>query len=406
MTKKMEKIMLIFGATGDLMDKKISPALFALHSQKPDFVDHIFGIGRKPLSKNDFHTKILNSASKKIKVKNYEKLCSKIDYIKVNFSLKNGFDLIKEKIISISEKYSLFIYFAVPSTLYQNLIEKLSEASLINKNTYLMIEKPIGKNLESSIKIEKVFEKYFSQKQIFRIDHYLGKKSIKQIIDFRFNSDKFEPFWSKKYIDKIHITTNEFIGVEKRGKFYDELGALRDVGQNHLLEILAIICMDKPKCDSVSCMQESREEIMKSLNSNIKKFVRGQYKGYLNIPNVKANSKTETYFKIQTDLLLPRWENVSIILESGKRLSKTIKKAVITFKDKNKLVFEINNKNVQYVEEYKNLILDFLNQNQNFFVSKNEVFESWKFIDSTIKKWIKKPLVIYEPNKLSTLNFN
>ena len=272
---------------------------------------------------------------------------------------------------------------------------------------------------------------------------------LQNILSFRFANNLLEQNWNNKYIEKIEIRLLEKIGVEHRGSFYDGLGALRDVGQNHLLQMLALVTMDDPGSFEVNKVRSKRAEILEKLELPtlayiIQETVRAQYKEYKNIKGVSSISKTETYFKIKTLLNSSRWQGVPIFLESGKRMKKQIKEIAITFKHKtpclcppghhfkNQVVFQIEpqekieisflskkpgldmeiqekdfhftyrkrSKKSQYVEEYEKLLLDCVEGNQLLFVSTREIKAMWRYIDPIIDVWQKNkvPLHLYKPD--------
>jgi glucose-6-phosphate 1-dehydrogenase len=288
----------------------------------------------------------------------------------------------------------------------------------------------------------------FREEQIYRIDHYLGKEMTQNILAFRFHNDLFEDLWDKENIENIQIRLLEKIGIEGRGEFYDGVGALRDVGQNHILQLLALTTMDKPVDLSADSVREQRIKILRTLKPLEKMSFRGQYEIFTKEDGVNSKSKTETYFKVAALLSHPRWNGVPITLEGGKRIEER-KEVIFTFKHKlpclcptgthfqNRIIFSIApkegitidfwtkkpgldyemqkekfsylyrdaRKKAQYIEEYEKLLLDCITGNQLLFVSTEEVTAMWDFIDPIESSWGKNdtPLVLYKEDTKSIL---
>jgi len=298
--------------------------------------------------------------------------------------------------------------------------------------------------------LDLLLAKLFKGEQIFRIDHYLAKEMLQNILTFRFANDIFEEIWNNRFIEQIEIKLLEEVGVEDRGLFYEGLGALRDVGQNHHLQMLALLTMNHPLKFDAESVRAKRAEILQTLRTpsqeEIENFTaRAQHEGYKNIPGVNRNSQTETYFKTLAFLDAPRWQGVPIVLESGKRMGRAQKEIIITFRHlqpclcppgkthhKNKIIFQIEpeekiiinfwskapglgldtkegnfdflyrekHKKVQYTEEYEKLLLDCIVGDQTLFLSTAEVKEMWRYVDPIVRAWEenKVPLLTYKPD--------
>lgn len=302
--------------------------------------------------------------------------------------------------------------------------------------------------------MEATLKKFFKEDQIFRIDHYLGKKIIQNIISLRFNNNIFENNWGNKLVEKIEVFLWESIGIENRGEFFDSVGALRDVGQNHVLQMLALVTMDKPKKLDAKSFRESRFRLLKSIKKiNLKKInsetFRAQFKGYTDLNEIASKSTTETFFRIETEILNKNWNNVPIILEGGKNMPRPKKEIIITFKhsspchcpssnhQKNQLKinldsatismglwfkkpgiapnlekYEINLGNLKEednknLDEYERLIFDCFKSDQLLFVSAHEVLAMWRFIDPILTGWSKglPKLIKYESGSYPILNY-
>ena len=437
----MNTKLIIFGATGDLVIKKIAPSLIELlEENKLDSSTQIIGFARRNYSNQDYFN-FLNENLKNHKTS--EKFENQTSFVSSEFDVDKGYLELQNL---VNENDNVIYYFSVAPDFYEVITKQLKKFNLNFENSKVLMEKPIGKNLEEARKIENILSESFNDSQIYRIDHYLQKKMLKNIFAFRFYNSTFKANWNNQFIESIHVYAYENFGVENRGDFYDPLGALRDVGQNHLLQLLVVTTMDEPESFDPDSIRKSRAalfsqvEVMTKEKAS-KQSYRAQHKGYLDVEGVSENSKTETYFKIVTQLDSPRWRNVPIILEAGKSLNRNEIKVVVNFRKNTKKLsgsFPIQNienkvefsfkpsekidigfdlisesldqglvctieeraEQQRYVEEYKHVILDSIKGDLTWFVSKEEVFEAWKFIDPIEEAW-KEDLVdlkIYDQN--------
>lgn len=456
-------VLVIFGATGDLMVKKIVPALYHLYEkQKLPKMFKVFGVARRPLTDQEFHEHIGQILREHPDVKtnkdDVDKFFNYFSYHQGNFDVSSDYKSLAKILGRVDNEWKVcsnkLFYLAVPPDATKPIFKHLAASGLTipcgpNEGwTRVIVEKPFGENQKTAEELDMLLGKLFKEEQIYRIDHYLAKEMLQNILNFRFSNTLFEQSWNNKFIEKIEIRLLESIGVEGRGGFYDGVGALRDVGQNHLLQMLALITMEDPGNLEAETVRRLRAQVLNSLrvftSREIKNYTfRGQYKGYREIKGVVTNSKTETYFKVLAFLDSTRWQGVPIILESGKRLEKS-KEIVVTFKHpspclcppgkhfKNTVTFSLEPKEAitidflsktpglthaiekrsfdftirdlenksQYVEEYEKLLLDCINGNQLLFLSTEEVKTTWNYIDPIINAWKKDqvPLVMYQPD--------
>lgn len=469
-SNQLPTIFVIFGATGDLMAKKIVPALFHLFSEgKLPSLFEVIGVARRDLSGKSFgeYIESILTNHKDISVSPNERtsFLSLFSYHQGLFQNGADYKRLAKTLGQVDGKWRVcsnkLFYLAVPPELYETIFRHLASSGLTEPCspeegwTRVIVEKPQGKNLKTTQKIEKLLAKLFKEIQIYRIDHYLAKEILQNILSFRFSNSMFEQSWSNKFIERIEIRLLESIGVEARGSFYEGVGALRDVGQNHLLQMLALVAMDHPLVFNTDSIREKRQALLSSLmplsSNQIKgSTFRAQYKGYRNIKGVDPRSSTETYFKIRAFCDSPRWQGVPIILEGGKRISEPRKEIVVTFKHptpclcpqgppaggkehyKNKVTFSLEPKEgiviqfwskkpgfeflmeertldfllrekhgaSQYVEEYAKLLLDCIAGDQTLFLSTKEVEAMWRFIDPIVEAWQKNlvPLEFYPPD--------
>ena len=457
-------IIVILGATGDLMTRKIVPAFYNLYVQnKLPKLTHIIGFSRREIETDEFRELVRammqNHDKNSGNSEELEKFINLFSYQQGTFTDNKKFKDLATRLGNIDGEWKTcankLFYLAVPPEYYENIFHELAETGLTkpcgpNEGwTRVLVEKPFGKNAHTAQKLDELLGTLFKEEQIYRIDHYLAKEMMQNIINFRFTNNLFEKNWNAQSIEKVEIRLWETLGVEKRGKFYDGIGALRDMGQNHLLQMLALVTMKQPLSTSADSIRVQRALILSSvLAPNISAIsdiaYRSQYSGYQQIKDVDPSSTTETYFKIKLYLDHPDWKDVPFILESGKRMKDEIKEIIITFKHpspclcpsgtahlQNKIVFAIKpkegifisffskkpgvenkveerkfdflfreNNKAQYVEEYEKLLLDAILGDQTLFVSTDEVKEMWRIIDPIIETWSenKKPLNTYTPH--------
>ncbi len=334
-------------------------------------------------------------------------------------------------------------HLAVAPSFYETILEHLSKSGLtipcVGEEgwTRVLVEKPFGNDIETARKLDKRLGELFDEKQIFRIDHYLAKEALQNILAFRFSNTIFEPLWNSQHIEAVHIKLMEKSGIDGRGGFYDDVGALKDVGQNHILQMLALIAMEPPEKLDASSVRRQRAKLLAKIKPlNIKKLsevaVRGQYEGYAGEKGVKRNSQTETYFRLETYIDSPRWKNVPFYLESGKAMSESKSEINIYFKsdteNQNILTFRIQPdegikikffvktpgfgmkvepKTMKFKysdslafqelpDAYERVLYDAITGDQTLFTSTDEVLSAWKFITSVLNEWNRLPLMTYK----------
>lgn len=316
-------ILVVFGATGDLMRNKLLPALVKLYNDKrlgEKF--YIVGFARRPIENEEFRKmfKLDEDFAKHLyyqqgDFKDLEKYKELLKAFR-EFEKKEGSHLPR------------LLYLATPPVNYEEILNHLHKSNLSEgENTKIIVEKPFGKDLETAIALDKKISEIFEEKQIFRVDHYLGKETVRNMVVFRFANSIFDPIWNKKYIDSVQITLAEKKGIEARGRFFDGLGMLRDVGQNHLLQLAASVVMEQPKSFSKEGFRDARASAMSAIrciegDGISKQVVRGQYEGYRFEKNVATDSNTETFFAIKTYFDTERFIGVPFYLRAGKKMPK------------------------------------------------------------------------------------
>ncbi len=464
-------ILVVFGATGDLMARKIVPSLFHLLDEGllPERF-HVVGFSRRDWADDDLrqHVRgILAERHPDALPALVESFLSLFTYQKGTFEDAAAYQALADGDLAIDEDWGVcankLYYLAVPPENYATIFRNLAASGLTKACgggegwTRVLVEKPFGRDSSSSQELDEMLASLFKEEQIYRIDHYLAKEMLQSILAFRFHNDLFESEWDRGAIERIDISLLETVGVEKRGAFYDGVGALRDVGQNHLLQMLALVTMDKPEALDAPSIRSSRARLLASLrpmrpDEVSRDSYRAQYRGYRDLPGVSPDSQTETFFKLRSVMSGERWAGVPVTLESGKRVGAEPQKRIVVlfrhakpclcgnigFHYRNEVVFtlEPNDKititfwakkpgfeqevekrdfefflyekgdKAPYVEEYAKLLFDAIRGDQTSFVSTEEVRAMWHFIDPVVAAWGDgaAPLDAYEPDSDAVLS--
>ncbi len=437
----------IFGGTGDLATRKLLPALFRHHkaSRLPAEVN-IIGIGSRPLSNNEYHEFVKEKLIEHLKESEFSS--NKIDlfleclnYSKIDFNNLKEFEVLNK--YNLNKSRSLF-YLAVSPSFYTKISENLNSLGSINNDSVIVVEKPIGDDLNTSVQINQSLASYFDEEQIFRIDHYLGKEAVQNLLALRFGNILFEKIWSNVAIDHIQITTAETLGLERRGSYYDQVGAIKDMLQNHMLQILCLVSMEPPTSINSESIRDEKLKVLRALkplssNEISKNCVIGQYKdgaingetkiGYEKEEGVVENSKTETFVSLKLMIDNWRWSGVPFFLRTGKRMTQKKSEIVVEFKEiphnifdsaqnqkNNQLIIQLQPEesiklNImikkptasgfklqelpldlffdeyyedQYLDAYERLLLDAIERKSSLFMRRDEVELSWQFIDQLI----------------------
>jgi glucose-6-phosphate 1-dehydrogenase len=348
-------IFVIFGVTGDLAARKLLPALLNLYVKKqlPQRFA-IVGFSRRHFSREEFRDLIrttINIKPGQFREEEVKHFLDHISYVQGMFDSVEAYAALATKLKSIDDMWkqcsNKLFHLATPPSFYESILDRLADSGLTIPCggdlgwTRILIEKPFGNDTETARALEKKLGKLFKEEQIFRIDHYLAKESLQNILTFRFSNTLFEPLWDRKHIDKVHLKLFEKIGLEDRGQLYDQVGALKDVGQNHMLVMLASVAMEKPSVFDSKSIRKERVKVLSRLvpispRSMSDVAVRGQYEGYMKESGVKSDSQTETYFRIEANINNARWKGVPFFLESGKAMSDARVEIDVYFKDSNK----------------------------------------------------------------------
>jgi glucose-6-phosphate 1-dehydrogenase len=453
-------LIVIFGASGDLTSRKLIPAIFSLKMQKimPEKYA-ILGVGRTKLSTDDFRIKM----SKAIVAYSEDKVTDQslvsgfvpdMYYHSMDNATETEYSGLKTVLNELDTKYgiggNIIYYLATPPKMYEVIAVNLSKSGLCNQENWfrrIIFEKPFGYDLESGRKLNKTLHKLISEDQIFRIDHYLGKETVQNLLVTRFANGMFEPLWNRNYIHRIEITSAESIGVEERGGYYDSSGALRDMVQNHLLQMVGLTAMEPPSSLDANAIRNEVLKVFQSLQpineeDVPEQVIRGQYTGslirgecvtgYRYEKGVAPDSRTETYVAIKFFINNWRWGGVPFYIRTGKRLPTRVTEIVIHFKQTphhlfrnesgkvsaNQLIIRIqpdegillkfdmkepgagfNTKNVNMDFHYKDLadirvpsayerlLHDVMLGDSTLFSRDDEVETTWKFLEPVQKAW-------------------
>lgn len=448
--------LVIFGGTGDLTHRKLIPALYNLESEKvlPRNLN-IIAIGRRPLTDIDYIDEAKQSVEKysrlKIKADLWNAFSHKIKYLQMNYNIDSDYLLLKNYLNKNNQSTnSQYIYYlAVSPEHFEPIITNLKNYGLgetEQQQPRVVIEKPFGSNLNSAKFLNKKIVEVFSEANTYRIDHYLGKEMMQNIMVIRFSNIMFEPIWNNKYIEKVIINSAETLGIGSRGGYFENFGIIRDMVQSHLLQLVSLIAMEKPRSLNNNDIRDEKIKVLKALKQQsyieLENFVvRGQYESYTNEKDVSKTSLTDTYVGLKVFIENQRWAGVPFYINAGKKLPKKSTEIIIEFKDvynalyknanSNYLVFKIqpeegvyfsfNTKKVGNTTElkpvkmdfcqnceigfnspeaYERLLFDVMRGDPTLFARWDEVEYSWKYIDSITKYWqdVNPKLYLYKDN--------
>ena len=454
-------VVVIFGASGDLTKRKLVPALFALYLQD-SLPEHfaVLGLSRSPISDKDFQTRIIDdvktfSGKGNVDENKLQEFSKNFYYLPLDATNGAEYDILKNRLNELSQKINssnnYLYYLSTSPTLFPIIAENLGGKELQRENNgwkRIIIEKPFGRDLESATSLNARLQKFFQEDQIYRIDHYLGKETVQNIMAFRFANGIIEPLWNRNYICRVEVTAAESIGVEDRGAYYDQYGAIRDMIQNHLLQVVGVIAMEPPASFNPTSVRNETVKVFQSLrpinpDEVTKYIVRGQYMpskirgeilpGYREEKNVAADSRTATYVALKLFIDNWRWGDVPFYIRTGKRLPTRVTEVVIYFKKTPQLLFTGNNQvdigsnqlvlriqpdegtllkfgmktpgagfNIEEVsmdfhyselsnayipEAYERLILDCMMGDATLYARIDAVEACWRFVDPILKAW-------------------
>ncbi|GAA8363340.1 glucose-6-phosphate dehydrogenase [Helicobacter pylori] len=414
--------LVLFGATGDLAMRKLFASLYEIYTHygfKKD--SKIIASGRKELSNEEFLALLCKKTQLHSREKG-EEFLAHISYFCVRLDNPKDF----EELSKIATKNKpLIFYFSISPSFFATTAQHLAKNALNHANTRLILEKPLGHDLKTCKEIFQSISTFFKEEQIFRIDHYLGKKGVQNILEVRLNNPILNILWDQ--ISAVEICVYETLGVEERGEFYDKIGALRDMVQNHLLQVLSLIATDLP--NDLKDLRKEKIKVLKTLQppKDFKKqVIRAQYQGYRDENKVNKESQTETFVAIKAFLDTPKFKGVPFYLKHAKKMPHNQASAKIHFnavntlefflsQDKitltlqdhqNPLILETHHKQ-EFLQPYAKLLYDAIQNNHNNFAHQLELEASWVFIDTLIEGFMNNatPLHSYESHNLNESEF-
>ncbi|PZM11964.1 glucose-6-phosphate dehydrogenase [Rhizobium tubonense] len=442
----------VFGGSGDLAERKLLPALY--HRQiEGQFTEptRIIGASRSALSHEEYRKFARDALKEHLKKGEYDekevaKFCERLFYVPVDAKTDNGWDVLKKLLEEGKERVRAF-YLAVAPGIFGDISEKIRDHKLITKSTRIVVEKPIGRDLASALELNDTIGKVFKEEQIFRIDHYLGKETVQNLMALRFANALYEPLWNANHIDHVQITVAESVGLEGRAGYYDTAGALRDMVQNHIMQLVCLVAMEIPSSMDQEAVRDEKLKVLRALKpidaSNVEHAtVRGQYragasaggpvKGYLDELEGGV-SNTETFVAIKAEIGNWRWAGVPFYIRTGKRLAGRMSEIIITFKSiphvvfdqaagriqQNQLIIRLQPDegvkqslmikdpgpggmrlrnvsldmsfadafHVRSADAYERLLMDVIRSNQTLFMRRDEVEAAWHWVDPILKGW-------------------
>ena len=327
---ELSDALVFFGATGDLAYKKIFPALQALvRDQNMDIP--VIGIARADWNADRLRERMRDSLEHAGGVIEpaFERLCANLQYIDGDYNDPATFDRLRQ---ALQGKQRPLHYLAIPPALFPTVVQGLARSGCAN-NARVVVEKPFGRDLASAQALNATLHEVFPESAVFRIDHFLGKEAVRNLLYFRFANTFLEPVWNRNYIDNVQVTMAEEFGVQGRGGFYDDVGAIRDVVQNHLLQVVALLAMDAPIGDDATAIQAEKLRLFRAMRPlRPGQVVRGQFRGYRDEPGVRPESQVETYAAMRLEIDTWRWAGVPFYIRAGKCLPLTATEITIDLK--------------------------------------------------------------------------
>jgi glucose-6-phosphate 1-dehydrogenase len=448
MTKSTPTSIIIFGASGDLTKRKLIPSFFNLfRKRKTPRNINIVGYGWTPFTDEQFREHLRQGldeyASYEFTEEEWSLFAPQLHYRQGKYDDRDRFEKLSDFLNSLEEdRANRLYYMAIPPSVFPDVITSLNASQQIQEDggwRRVVVEKPFGTDLESAKELNEHLHKYLNEEQIYRIDHYLGKETVQNILFTRFANTIFEPIWNRNYIDSVQVTVTEEVGVGHRGGYYDDVGVLRDMFQNHLLQLVTLVGMEPPASFNADALRNEKVKVLKAIQPITDdaveyNTVRAQYEGYRDELDVKENSTTPTYAALRLSINNWRWQGVPFYLRSGKKMAEKQTQIIIRFKEPPLAMFPMPpgqkmtpNMLVLYLqpdegvhlrfeakapdtvaetrsvdmefhyaesfgptaipEAYERLLLDALQGDASLFTRADEVEMAWSLIDPILKTW-------------------
>ncbi len=441
---KPTNTIVIFGASGDLTQRKLVPALFSLYRKGRLPADvKIVGYARRPYTNEEFRTQLRDGvkqfAASGFDATMWESFSNRLFYTKGDLGTPSDFENFQAFLKKLENGPANRLYYLATSPdFYGAIVKNLGSAGLANEEEVwrrIVIEKPFGHDLDTALKLTEEIQRVFEERQIYRIDHYLGKETAQNILFFRFANTIFELVWNRNYIDNVQITVAESVDVGHRAGYYDQSGVLRDMFQNHILQLLALVAMEPPASFNADVVRNEKVKVLSAIRPlDLKETVRAQYKGYRQAEGVAPNSQTPTYAALKLNIDNWRWKNIPFYLRSGKALAKKNSEIVIEFNSPPHVMFNLApgkklmpnmlslkiqpdegihlkfetkvpdsaldtrsvDMDFHYSESfgknslpdaYERLLIDAVNGDASLFTRSDEIENAWKLIDPIVKGW-------------------
>ena len=445
--------LVVFGGTGDLAHRKLFPSLY-LRDRDGQITEpsRIIGVSRSKLDRKEFRAEVKKALETFVPADQYEKkavsrFLDRIDFVMVDATGDDGWEDLKKLIADGLDRVRAF-YLATSPNLFDAITHGLSKHELLTPKTRVVLEKPLGRDLASAVEINSAVADVLPESQIYRIDHYLGKETVQNLMALRFANVLFEPVWDSAHVDHVQITVAEKVGVEGRGGYYDTSGALRDMIQNHMLQLLCLVAMEPPSAMEADALRDEKLKVLRALKpideTNVRQLtVRGQYRagaidgksvpGYIDELPDQSSSATETFVALKAEVATWRWAGVPFYLRTGKRLPSRVSEIVIQFRDvplsifgsaggflaPNRLVIRLQPDegvklylmikdpgpggmrfrevplNLSFAETFKGpnpdayerLLMDVIRGSQALFMRRDEVEAAWTWADPILEAW-------------------